>query len=227
MRPTKRYFSLMTQVVIWLLLTATALGQAAAEADQRAAFVELLQARKKQIDELRDLDEAAKAKVRDLYDQALGEMEKAKSFGARLASFEKRAAQAPAEIEQTKADLAALPPQPIAAIPADATLPQIEQAISRRQAELESWRRELADVETELKGRGSRRAEIPKQISRRQQVLGDINGELQAPAPADESSPVDSARRMMLVAQRRAAEQEILCCEKELAASKRGPSCCR
>ncbi len=115
--------------------------------------------------------------------------------------------------------MAALPAQPNAVFPADVTLPQIEQAISRRQADLESWQRELANVETELKGRGSRRADTPKDISRAQQVLSDVNGELQAPAPADESSPVGSARRLMLLAKRRAAEQEILCCQKELAAS--------
>ncbi len=137
----------------------------------------------------------------------------------RLARFDQQAAQAPAEIEQTKAALASLPAQANAVFPADVTLPQIEQAISNAQADLDSWQRELANVETELKGRASRRADIPKDISRAQQVLSDVNGELQAPAPADESSPVGSARRLMLVAKRRAAEQEVLCCQKELAAS--------
>jgi uncharacterized membrane protein len=62
------------------------------------AFTELLKARKKQVDDLRDLDDASKAKARDLYDQALQEMEKATASAARVASFEQRTALAPAEL---------------------------------------------------------------------------------------------------------------------------------
>ncbi|MEN6457374.1 MAG: mechanosensitive ion channel domain-containing protein [Thermoguttaceae bacterium] len=183
-----------------------------------AELVALLQARKKQIDEIRDLDDAARARARDLCDQGLAEMEKVKGFCGRVLFFDQRAAQAPVEIEQTKAALATLPAQPAIVFPAEVSVPQIEQAIANRQTELETWRREAANFETELKGRGSRRADIPKDISRAQQALSDANAELQTPATSDESSPINSARRFMLLAKRRAAEQEILCCQKELAA---------
>ncbi|MCE5269414.1 MAG: mechanosensitive ion channel [Planctomycetaceae bacterium] len=220
MRRIQPYYRLATQVVVCLLIAATALGQTTPPKQLTdAELIALLQTRKKQVDEIRDLDDATKAKVRDLCDQGLAEMEKIKGFTARMVFFDQRAAHAPTEIEQTKAALAALPTQPSIVFPAEVTLPQIEQAIAGRQAELETWRRDLANVETELKGRGSRRADIPKDISRAQQVLSDINGELQAPAAADETSATTAARRFMLLAKRRAAEQEVLCCQKELAAS--------
>ena len=104
-------------------------------------------------------------------------------------------------------------------VPSDVSLAQIEQAITQRGTGLEAWRRELANVETDLKGRASRRGEIPTQISAVQQILADVNNELQSPAPAEEASPVNSARRLMLLAKRRAAEEELLSYQRELAAA--------
>ncbi|MEN6451248.1 MAG: mechanosensitive ion channel domain-containing protein [Thermoguttaceae bacterium] len=220
MRPKKSSISVLLEIVVILLSAAAAFGQAApAKQLTDAELVSLLHARKNQIDETRDLDDAAKAKARDLYDQALAEMEKTKGFVARQATFDQRVAQAPAELEQAKTDLAALPAQPTVVFPAETTVTQIEQSIASRQTELESLRRDLANVETELKGQGSRRTDIPKDISRAQQVMSDVNAEIQAPTPPDETTAVSTARRFLLLAKRRAAEQEILCCQKELLAS--------
>ena len=104
------------------------------------------------------------------------------------------------------------------AIPGDVSLPQIEQDISKREAELTRWQTALAADEAEWKGRAGRRAKIPEQLTAAQKRLADINAELQASATGSESSPEYSARRFLLLAQRRTAEQEILCCQKELAA---------
>ena len=119
---------------------------------------------------------------------------------------------------QTKTDLAGLPAQPTAMPRPDATLLQIEQTISQRQAELEKLRKELADDEDELKGRAARQAKMPEQINDAKKALADINAQLQAPSPSDEKPAVSFARRMILLAQRRRVEQEIICHEKELAA---------
>ena len=154
------------------------------------------------MDDLHDLDDASKAKARGLYDQALQEMKKAKASAVRIASFDLRAAEAPEELARTKAALAELPAEARVTVPSDVSLPQIEQAITQRGTGLEAWRRELANVETDLKGRASRRGEIPTQISAVQQILADVNNELQSPAPAQEASPVNSARRLMLLAKR-------------------------
>ena len=62
----KKRLVLLTQVIIWLSVTATAFGQAAPPKPMsEAEFIALLQSRIKQVDDLRDLDDAAKAKVKE------------------------------------------------------------------------------------------------------------------------------------------------------------------
>ncbi len=215
-----RPFCLLAQVVIWLSFTTTVFGQAAPPKPlSETEFAAMLQSRLKQVDDLDELDDAAKAKVKELYQQALAEMSALRRWTETTAQNEKLAAEAPKELEQTKAALAALPAQPTVALPADASLPQIEQAISKREAELEKLRKALADDESELKGRASRRAKAPKQINDAKEELTNINTQLQSPAVGDEkNTTVNFARRMILVAQRRKVEQEIACYEKGLLA---------
>jgi potassium efflux system protein len=214
---TKTTLFLLTQAIIWLWFTAVVLGQATPPKPLTGEeFSTLLQSRLKQVDDLHDLSDAEREKVKDLYQQALGEMEAAKRWAAKAAQFEKDAAQAPLELQQTKAALA----QPAEAAPVvagDASLPQIEQAIAKREVQLEQWRTALAAVESELKGRANRRVEIPKQITQAKERLSKINTEFQALTAGGENSPASSARRMVFLAQRRTAEQEILCGERELA----------
>ena len=98
-----------------------------------------------------------------------------------------RRGQRAVETEQTKAELASLPAKPAAPIPDNVRLPQIEQAISKREAELEKWRKALADDEAEPKRRAARRLEIARQDhGGAKERLTDINAELQSPRRGDE-----------------------------------------
>ena len=216
MNHAKSHFFLLSQVIIWLSLTATAFGQATPPKPlSETEFTAMLQSRLKQVDDLTELDDAAKAKVKELYQQALTEMQAAKRWTATTAQNEKLASEAPKELQQTKAALATLPAQPMAAIPPEATLPQIEQAISKREAELEKLRKALADDETAIKGGTSWRAKLSEQISAAKERATKLGEQLQLPPPSDESPAMNTARRMVLVARRRTAEQEIACCETQ------------
>ena len=215
MNHAKSHYSLLTQVIIWLSVTATAFGQATPPKPMSdAEFIAMLESRLKQVDDLTELDDAAKAKVKELYQQALGEMEAVKRWTETTAQNEKLASEAPKELEQTKAALATLPAQP-GRHPPEATLPQIEQDISKREAELEKLRKELADDETAIKGGASWRAKLSEQVSAAKERATKLGEQLQSPPPSDENPAMNTARRMVLVARRRTAEQEIVCCETE------------
>jgi len=217
----KRLF-LLSQVVVWALVTAFAFGQAAPPKRMSdTELTELLQARLKQTDEQSDLDDATKSKVKELYQQALTEMHAAKKWAEKTAQNERSALDAPREFDQTKAELAALPAQATSNIPIEATVPQIEQMISKREAELEKLQKALTDDEADLKGSTGRRAKISGQITAAKDQLTKINEQLQqlqVSPPADENPAVIFARRMVLIAQQRVEEQQISCCEKELVA---------
>ena len=223
MSGAKRTFRLLTQIIVWLTVTAAMPAWADAPAPPSdKALIEQIAAGKKQLEEKTDLDEAIKAKIRELYDKAAAEMEKAKASAAQAATFEQRAKQAaPQDIERTKAALAALAAQQSKQSETGydgVALPAIEQKVSKWEADLDRRRKELSDVDDELKGRAGRRAEIPKRISAAQQVLTDVGNELKAPAPADENPLVAAARRTLLSARQRAAELEIQACNNELKA---------
>jgi potassium-dependent mechanosensitive channel len=217
MRYIGNRFVLLSQVPVWLLLAATVFGQAAPPKPlTEAEFTAMLQSRLNQVADTSELTDAEKAKAKDLYKQAITEMEAAKRWIETTAQNEKLAADAPKETEQTKAALAAPPPQTTALIPSDATLLQIEQGISQREAALEKLRKALADDEEELNGRPARRAKIPEQINDAKKSLADVNTQLDLPPPKDEKPSLGIARRLFLVSQRRRSEQEIICRQKEL-----------
>lgn len=208
------------QVLAMMLVASPLVAQTAAapKAMSDAALCELIQSRLKQTEELRDLDDAAKAKIRESYRQALQEMESAKTWAATADQFEKAATQAPEEVRQTKSELDALPAQWTSAPSDEDALAQIEQAIARREAELEQGRTQLAAVESDLSARASRRAGIPKHLSEARERLAAVNSDLKAPPGGGEIPPQESARQMMLTARQRAVEQEIRAFELELRA---------
>ncbi len=71
---------LVMQVAAAMLVATLALGEGPSKSVSDTDIVTLLQSRMKQVDELRDLDDAAKAKIKDVYQQALGEMEAVKRW---------------------------------------------------------------------------------------------------------------------------------------------------
>ncbi len=217
-RPKTRVPLFLMFVAAAVLVAALAFGETPSKPLSETEVVDLLQSRMKQVDEQHDLDDATKGKVKDLYQQALGEMAAVKRWTEKGAEFERLAAEAPESLKKAKRELAEPPAQPAEAIPDQLTLPQIEQQISKREAELDKRRKALSDDETELKGRSVRRAKVPEQIGAAKERLADINSQLQAAASGDDGTPAGLARRALLAARRRTAEREIACCEKELRA---------
>ncbi|MBU4399570.1 MAG: hypothetical protein KKE86_09585, partial [Planctomycetes bacterium] len=216
---TNRCLRLLMQTVVWLSVTAAMPVPAETpKPSSDDALIEQINAGKKQLDEKSDLDESLKTKARELFDEALAEMEKAKAAAVQAATFERRVTQAPNDLKQTKDDLTSLPAGTCETSFDGVALSEIEQEVSKQEAELDRRRKELAEVDGELKGRAGRRAELPKRLSTAQHGLTEANNELKAPAPADASPPVQAARRLLLLARQRAAEREILACEKELKA---------
>ena len=207
--------------VVLMLASGTAL--AASETLVRKAAVdevtaELVQTRLKQLDGSQELEETLKTRLRDLYQQALHELESAKTWSGKAARFEQMAASAPRELATAKATLAALPAHPLVVIPPDMTLPQFDQGISKKEAELSQGRAALAELEAEPKRRASQRVDIPKAIAAAKDRVADSDKQLQAAAPADELSQVTAVRRLLLLAQKQAVLAEIAAYGKEITA---------
>jgi potassium efflux system protein len=227
MKRTNKSRVVLTQVLVMALVVPKVVGQPAPPNPLSGAdFVALLQSRQKDVDDLAEVSDEAKKKIKELYQQGLGEMEASKRWAAMAAQNEKLAADAPRELEETKAALA-LPVRPPALPPANATLVQVEQAISNREAELEKLRKTLADDEETLKNGATRRARLTDELGKLKENLGKITEQIQMSAADDSSAATGTslaanatnmARRLVLMARRKAEEQKISCQEKELLA---------
>jgi potassium efflux system protein len=200
-----------------LFCATAALGGTATDAtgaDEPTA--DIVQARLKQLDDAKDIDEALKAKIRKLYQDSQDELSQAKIWKDKATAAEQQIKSVPAELEKARAALASLPDQPSTERPAKMPLAELEQAISKMEAGLNAGRNELARLEAEPKQRATRRIEIPKTISAARDRLADVARQLQTPPPADESAALTAARRVLLQARKQVAEAEIAAGEKEI-----------
>jgi potassium-dependent mechanosensitive channel len=204
---------------VWLLLASIAIAQTKTDKSPADGLsTEIIQSRLKQIDDSRDLDETAKAKVREYYQQAIRELDSAGTWQAGVARFAQTAASVASDLDQTKTELANLPLKPSLDIPDNTALPQIDQLISKKQNDLDEYRAKLTELEAEPKRRANRRVEIPKLSSAGRDRLAQLDEQLQIQPAAEEPSSLSMARRTLIQAQRRAVESEIQAYEKELAA---------
>jgi len=214
--------------LLWFSITAAAVAAAAPgvlaaraegvgeELPAQAITVERVQEALRRLDEAEGPDEATRTAAREQYQQALAELESAKGWAAKAERFARMAAVVPEELYQTKADLAALSGPPAPAIP-DVALAQLEQALSKKEADLGEMKGLLAELEAEPKRRAARRLEIPKLTAAIRERLTEIDVQLRA-ADAADPSPVGEAGRAALLARHRALEQELACYENELRA---------
>lgn len=177
---------------------------------------ESIQAALRQLDESPDMDEAAKVKAQELYGLALEELESARVWRGMVDRFVQMVAVAPQELDQTRADLAAIPESPAIAFP-ETSLSELKQLLLAKEAELTEQRALLAELETELRRRAARRVEVPKLATAAQERLGEVARQLQAPLPA-EPAAVSAARRAKLLARREAIGQESMAYDRELRA---------
>ena len=215
---TGRIALLVTQVVVWLAVANVVVSQPAPPKPLTGTeFVALLQSRLGQVGDLTDLDDATKNKIRDLYKQAIGEMEAMKPWSEKTTLKQKLTLDAPKELAQIKLALA-VPVQPRTEFPPDTSLTQIEKAISDREAELEKLRKALTDDENELKNGATRRATATEELTKLKDTLNKSSEQLQLPPPTDEKPAIGAARRMLLLALRRVAEQKIAFYEEDLKA---------
>jgi len=155
-----------------------------------AVTIEDAQNRLKQLDASPELTEDNRHAARELLQKALPELESANAWRAKADHFEQMAASAPAELEQTRADLASLPTRVTPAIPDDVALPKLELVISKKETDLKETKKLLAELEAEPKRRASRRTKLPKLLAAAGAKIADLDKQIQAPSSVDEPPPL-------------------------------------
>jgi predicted nucleotidyltransferase len=127
-------------------------------------LVEVIQTRLKQLQHAQGLDDATRKSLQTIYDDAQKSMLTVKQWTDKTMQFAQMALHAPSLLEQTKAELAAQPAERSLAIPAEATVKELEQAIVNRESELGKLRLDLEKAEAEPKRRTAEREKNTEKV---------------------------------------------------------------
>ncbi len=155
-------------------------------------------------------------KIRALYEDSLRDLNEESKLLAETAELEKAAANAPNDLAAAKAKRDA-PLAPIEPIPAKLSLPELQQLLTERTAQREAARAEVKRLENEPVRRQERRAQIPDEIQQARARIGEIDHQLEAPAPTGEAPALTQARKTRLQAERQKLNQKVLKLQAELA----------
>jgi potassium efflux system protein len=177
-----------------------------------------VQARLKQLDGATDLDEAARTKVRQAYEQAQAELDEAAKREQAAAQFAQTIRSAPQELRQSRARLAAVSAASPTVPPEGADRPQLEQTLTQHKDSLAKAKEALTRLEAEPKRRAGRRKEIPEELAAATARFEDAGRQLAALAEKNDPSPLAASQQTLLAARRTALRQVIAGLQQELAA---------
>jgi potassium efflux system protein len=180
--------------------------------------VDQLQTQKKNISDSKELSDDVKAKINEVYDQAITQLQQAQKFESDVNDYSRRRKDAPVDLEKTKEDLAKQTTFTAPEVSADITLTQAEQKLTEATLALDQAKKNSEYWENEPKRRADRRAKIPEESSAATQKLDEIDKKIAAAKAEANSSQLARANLMLLAVQRRtfkaqieANTQELLC----------------
>lgn len=175
----------------------------------------LIQTRRKEVEDAKDLAEDVRTKALDLYRQAAEALQQATTFTANAADFKKRAANVDVRVKETKDQLETLKSPQGPQLPT--ALPELEQMLAQQQAALDTLKQEQSQFEGESARRVTRRKEIRERLFSAPERLSEIKKQLETPAPADESTVISAARKTAQLARQQALQNELEVLKQELA----------
>ncbi len=164
-----------------------------------------------------DLDDDTKARIRNLYQQALSELDSAARWRATALDFARRTTEAPAAIEALEAALEA-PPEDAPPILVTDSIDSLEQRRAEGEGRLAEAASRLTEADGEPLGRTSRRAEIRETLAALADEGARVETDLETPT-APNASPLEAdARRALLSARRLQLETRTISLQRELGA---------
>ena len=175
-----------------------------------------LQKQKKNISESKELSEELKAKINDVYDQAIAQLQQALKLEDNKQSYSQRRQNAPADLEKAKGLLAKQTTFTAPEVAADMSLTEAEQKFTEATLALEQAKTNATTWENEPKRRADRRTKIPEESSTAKQRIDEIKGKLAAAAVEGQNAELVRANRELLMAQQRFFEAQITTNTEEL-----------
>ena len=176
---------------------------------------EIVQARRKQVEDAAELEPALTSQILELYKQAGDQLRAAQEFRRKTAELEQQRTSAPERAAQLR-EKVSRPPQPVT-LPAmrDATLADLEQELAQAEQKLREAQTRLRSLEDQRKLRTDRQLQAPEQLKVARERLSKIEAALSTPAAGDRPE-LQLAQQTLLYAQRQALNAEIAFLNQEL-----------
>ena len=179
--------------------------------------VAVIDGRLREVTQDPSLDDAIRASIRGLYQQALSEIEAAARQRGAALDFGRRTTEAPGALGELEAALSA-PPADLPPISGLDNLDALEQRRAEVGRQLEEAASRLTEADAEPLRRTSRRAEIRETLAELAAEAAEIEAELEV-SPAPDANPLESdARRTLLSARRLHVENRTVSLQRELGA---------
>jgi len=175
----------------------SALMETVAPAAASEITVEILQTRKRQAVGSPDLSDEVKAKLAEVYDKAIAQLQFAGDLKAKRKQYSDTVKNAPEKLKSVRDTLDQIPADPSVQAPADLTLAQAEQSLAQATVALDEAKRTADNLEAEPKRRAERRTKIPEETNAARQRLDEIKSLLTGDA-ATGTSAMSQANQTLL-----------------------------
>ena len=178
--------------------------------------IETVQKQLEGVDQLTQLDDAAKEKLRQIYNQTLEQLKSAEDWDRKAAEFVQAATQAPILVEELQTQLAEPVQISTPEISDEMTSTQIEQKIAQEEANLQALRAKVTQLDERIVARVDRRTQLPDLIAQERQRLEELRLEKNTPVETTESAELAAAQQMALLSRERYLVKMIAAYENEL-----------
>ncbi len=177
-----------------------------------APTIEQIQARLAALATIRDLPENERTQAQELYQQAISQLQAAKTYADGSASYQQLQQSAPVETARLQQALASEPPPaPAATLSAEEATRQLTQT----QTALSDAQKRLNDLDQQLTVQQVRPKSIPAELSDLKEQLAELDAKLQAAISPAATPLLADARLMVFNTQRQALNQQIAMLEQE------------
>ncbi|MDS4070425.1 MAG: hypothetical protein RKO24_12485, partial [Candidatus Competibacter sp.] len=176
--------------------------------------IEQVQAKLAALATIRDLPETERTQAKELYQQAISQLQAAKNYADNTALFQQLQQSAPTDTARLQQSLIGEPPAPPSPSPSLST-DELTQQLTQTQASLSEAQKHLNEIDQQITAQQARPKSIPTELTALKQQMVDLESKLQAPPPATITPLLADARLVALTTQRQALGQQIAMLEQE------------
>lgn len=211
---TMRCLSVVLFFMTLAFASVPGIQAAAPPASSVPALVTIEQVRSKldALATLRDLPENERTQAKELYQQAISQLEAAKTYTDTAENYQRQLQSAPAQTARLQESLL---DKPLPPLPPGLSTDDVAKRLTQAQVDLGDARKRFGELDQQLANQQARPKNIPTELSDYKDQVADLDSKLQAVSLAATTPLLTDARRLALTSKRQALAQGLVMLEQE------------